>query len=264
MKRVFLAIGLVSLFALSGIEGAIATDTATVSAENSPSCAQGGICKLGDIGPGGGMIFFVRSEETVNVWRATPNAEGDLAYAPDGWKYLEVAPKTWAGGKTDPKLNWCSNTNVRAAWTKDLQGKDWYNKWVPGKAQTGYLASTGFGNSEIISQNCKTGAATSARKYSGGGKNDWYLPRQTELNQLAMFAGGNLAPKSACCIKDFPKKQSAAFAASKYAVNWGSPYWVSSFTFGKLANQYQGEDRMSLGSNAPSSTTPYARPIRAF
>lgn len=219
---------------------------------------------MGDIGPGGGMVFFVRTEDNVNVWKATPNAEGDLAFVADGWKYLEVAPKTWSGGKSDPKLDWCSNTNVRAAWTKNLQGKDWYGKWVTGKTQTGFFAGTGYGNSKIISQNCKTGAATAARTYKGGGKSDWYLPRQTELNQLAMFAGGNLAPKSACCIKDFPKKQSAAFASSKYAVNWGSAYWLSSFAFSKLANQWQGEDRMLLGSNGPSTAMPYVRPIRAF
>lgn len=264
MKRTRLITLLIAVISFASVEGAIATDTPTATTEMGQTCAQGGECKLGDIGPGGGVVFFVRTEDTVNVWKATPNAEGDLSFASDGWKYLEVAPKTWSGGKSDPQLNWCSNTNSRAAWTKALQGKDWYNKWVPGKAQTGFLASSGFGNSEIISQNCKTGAATATRKYRGGNLSDWYLPRQTELNQLAMFAGGNFAPKSACCIKDFPKKQSATFAASKYALRWASPYWVSSFSFGKLANQNQGEDRMSLGSNAPSSSTPYVRPIRAF
>ncbi len=264
MKRTPLTIAFITLLSLLSLEGAVASDTNTASADSSTSCAQGGVCQLGEIGPGGGMVFFVRTEENVNVWKATPNAEADLAFVVDGWKYLEVAPKTWSGGKSDPKLDWCSNTNVRAAWTKNLQGKDWYGKWVSGKAQTGFLAGTGFGNSEIISQNCTVGAATSARKYRGGNKSDWYLPRITELNQLAMFAGGKLSPKSACCINDFPKKQSAAFAGSKYAVSWGSPYWLASFAFGKLTNQWQGEDRMLLGSNGPSSTTPYVRPIRAF
>jgi hypothetical protein len=227
-------------------------------------CAQGGVCNLGDIGPGGGMVFYLRSQKTFYVWNATPNAEGDQVYAADGWKYLEVAPKTWSGGKSDPKMNWCDNTNSRAAWTKDLQGRDWYGKWVTGKIQSGFLASSGFGNTETIAKNCKSGAASAARKYRGGEKTDWYLPRITELNQLAFFAGGILEPTNACCIKYFPKKQSSSFAASAYAVNWGSAYWVSSFTFGKLANQFQGQDRMRLGSNGPSSELPFVRPIRAF
>jgi len=257
MKKFGLFFGLIGLLSVLGIDGGSAADTPA-------TCAQGGICQLGDIGPGGGMVFYVRNEKSFAVWKATPNAEGDFAFSDAGWHYLEVAPKTWAGGSTDPKLNWCSNTNIRAAWVNQLQGWDWYHKWVPGKTQSGFLAATGFGNSDIYAQNCKTGAATSARKYRGGGKTDWYLPRQTELNQLAFFAGGILDPNSACCIADFPKHQSSTFASSAYAVNWGNLYWVSTYTFGKLANQWQGPDRMSLGSNAPGSGLPFARPIRAF
>lgn len=264
MNKTRLSFGLIALFAFIGISSANATDTTTSTVDTSISCAQGGQCQLGDIGPGGGIVFYVRTEAMVAVWKATPNAEGDFVYSSSGWKYLEAAPKTWAGGKSDPTMNWCNNTNVRASWTKELQGRDWYYKWVAGKTLTGFLASTGFGNTEIISKNCKTGAAATVRKYRGGGKSDWYLPRKTELNQLAMFAGGILEPKSACCIKDFPKKQSASFAASKYSVNWGRVYWLSSFSFSKLATQWQGEDRMSLGSNAPSSDMPFVRPIRAF
>ena len=257
MRRIlsiFAFIGLVSTF---GVQGATATEAAE-------TCATGGVCVLGDIGPGGGVVFYVRSKQSVLVWRATPNAEKDLVFDAKGWKYLEVAPKSWSGGTNDPKLNWCNNTNTRATWTKNLQGRDWNYKWVPGKKQTGYLAGTGFGNSQTIAQNCKTGAATAARKYRGGGKSDWYLPRQTELNQLTMYAGGKLNPDSACCLKDFPKKQNARFKASAYAVNWGSAYWVSSFSFGKLPDQDQSQDRMILGSNTPSGGLPFARPIRAF
>jgi hypothetical protein len=257
MKKIAFIVTLIGLLGVFGVQGATATDSAE-------TCANGGVCELGDIGPGGGMVFYVRTQQTVQVWRATPNAEKDLGFNSNGWKYLEVAPKTWSGGANDPKLKWCNKTNTRAAWTTDLQGRDWNYKWVPGKKQTGFLAGTGFGNSETIAQNCNSGAATAARKYRGGGKSDWYLPRQTELNQLTMYAGGKLNPVSACCIKDFPKKQNARFKASPYSVNWGSAYWVSSFSFGNLPNQDQGQDRMLLGSNSPSSGLPFVRPIRAF
>jgi len=238
--------------------------SAEANGDETTTCAQGGVCNLGDTGPGGGIVFYMRNEKTFYVWKATPNAEGDLAYVAEGWKYLEVAPKTWAGGKSDPKMSWCNNTNYRASWTKDLQGRDWSNKWITGKIQSGFLASTGFGNSETIAKNCKSGAATAARNYRGGDKTDWYLPRVTELNQLVFFAGGILEPTNACCIKYFPKQQSPSFASSAFAVQWGSSYWVSSFSFGKLANQYQGPNGMRLGSNGPSSELPFVRPIRAF
>jgi len=261
MKKSCTFVALLALVFPIGLSAEATAEESTTATAN--TCAQGGVCNLGDIGPGGGIIFYVRSEKSFYVWK-NGNAEADLAYAADGWKYLEVAPKTWSGGKSDPKMDWCTNTDVRAAWTKDLQGRDWYAKWVKGKTQSGFLASTGYGNSEIIAKNCKSGAATAARKYRGGGKSDWYLPRITELKQLVFFAGGIFETTSTCCIKDFPKKQSSSFASSAYAINWGNGYWASSFTFGKLANQWQGQDRMSLGSNAPGSGLPFVRPIRAF
>jgi len=258
MKKFLILLSLIGLLGSLGVQGAAAVD-------GDLSCAKGGICKLGDIGPGGGVVFYVRSQETVSVWRSTPVAEKDLKFDANGWKYLEVAPKTWAAGKSDPKLNWCNNTNTAAAWTKNLQGRDFYYKWRAGKPQSGFLAGTGFGNSQTISENCKTGAATSARKYRGGGKSDWYLPRMTEMNQLVMFAGGKLHPTSACCIADFPKKQSASFKASVFAFNWGSSYWISSYSFGKVPAQNLGADRFVFGATYPSNNgLPYVRPIRAF
>ena len=258
MKKLLMLVSLIGALSTFTAQGATAVDS-------SPTCAQGGVCKLGDIGPGGGIVFYVRSQESLAVWTSTPVAEKDLTFDPNGWKYLEVAPNTWSGGKTDPKLDWCNNANTGAAWTKDLQGTDYYAKWRKGKPQTGFLASTGFGNTQIISEHCKTGAATAARKYRGGGKSDWYLPRMTEMNQLVMYSGGKLNPKSACCLADFPKKQSAQFKASAYAFNWGSSYWVSSYSFGKTAAQNLGQDRFVFGATYPSNSgLPFVRPIRAF
>jgi len=228
------------------------------------SCASGGVCKLGDVGPGGGVVFYVRSPQTFAVWKSTPVAEGDYVYAMNSWQYLEVAPKNWFGLSSDPKMDWCDNSNTRAPWTKELQGRDWYYKWVPGKIQSGFLMGTGFGNTEIISQNCTSGASTAARNYRGGGKTDWYLPRITEMNQLAFYAGGKFAPKSACCIKDFPKSESAAFLKSEFSMGWGSPYWISTFYFGNTSAQPQHLGRISFGTNDPVNGLPFVRPIRAF
>jgi hypothetical protein len=254
-RKIFVSVIASCLLLATGI--AQASDPTT-------SCASGGVCKLGDIGPGGGVVFFVRTPQTFSVWKSTPVAEGDYVYAENSWQYLEVAPKNWSGSNGDPKMDWCDNSKTRAAWTKDLQGRDWYYKWVPGKLQPSFLTGTGFGNTEIISQNCTSGAAKSARNYRGGEKTDWYLPRITELNQLAFYAGGKLAPTSACCIKDFPKSQSANFAKSNYSISWGSPYWISTFYFGNTATQPQYLGRMSFGTNNPVSGLPFVRPIRAF
>ena len=44
---------------------------------------------LGDIGPGGGLVFLI---------------SGDLTY--------EMAPKTWSGGGSDPNVAWCDDTTT--------------------------------------------------------------------------------------------------------------------------------------------------------
>jgi hypothetical protein len=49
------------------------------------TCADGGDCALGDIGPGGGLVFLI-----------------------SGGKAYEMAPKTWSGGSEDPTKDWCN------------------------------------------------------------------------------------------------------------------------------------------------------------
>ncbi len=51
------------------------------------SCATGGPCVVGDIGPGGGLVFLI---------------SGGLRY--------EMAPKTWGANETTG-ITWCSNTS---------------------------------------------------------------------------------------------------------------------------------------------------------
>jgi hypothetical protein len=258
MKRFFTLLSLIGLLCTFGVQGATGEEIA-------PTCAEGGVCHVGDIGPGGGMVFFVRNWLTVARW--SYDEENDPAFLAAGWKYLEVAPKTWAGGKNDPKLGWCNNGyDAAATWTKDLQGEDYYRKWRPGKTLTPFLVGTGFDNSEIISKHCKTGAATAARKYRGGGKSDWYLPRWREMQQLRWFAGGKSMFALRCWCGDFPTKQSAKLQSSVYAFNWTSGYWASSFAFGRVPSQNWGGDSTVFGLDnvAPGPGLPYARPIRAF
>jgi hypothetical protein len=46
---------------------------------------------LGDIGPGGGLVFLI-----------------------SGGKTYEMAPKTWSGA-SDPTVNWCNNTSLNVS-----------------------------------------------------------------------------------------------------------------------------------------------------
>jgi hypothetical protein len=51
-------------------------------------CADGGTCAVGNIGPGGGLVFLL-----------------------SGGRTYEMAPKTWNGGGEDPTNSWCNVTS---------------------------------------------------------------------------------------------------------------------------------------------------------
>ena len=131
-----------------------ALTTGTYSAETSgilsKTCANGGVCAVGDTGPGGGKIFIIPS--------TTGNSTG---------KYFEAAPTSWNGG-ADPTVNWCNITNGAV-----------------GVSAQGTTIGSGQGNSTAISSYpCSSGAAVTARAYRGGGFSDWFLPSEDELNAL--------------------------------------------------------------------------------
>ena len=71
--------------------------TGTYSSESSgvlsTTCANGGVCVVGDTGPGGGKIFL------------TPSSSGNST----GY-WFEAAPSNWYSG-TDKNNNWCHNTS---------------------------------------------------------------------------------------------------------------------------------------------------------
>lgn len=115
------------------------------------SCAAGGACQVGDIGPGGGVVFFDAGTE-------------------ESWgRYLEVAPASWSGAPSDPVATWCA------------KGKSGFTKSVP----TGTDIGTGAANTRAIIKACgTTSAAGVAAAYRGGGKNDWHLPSRDEVNTL--------------------------------------------------------------------------------
>ncbi len=62
------------------------------------TCAAGGTCQVGDVGPGGGTVFYV-------------------ATSPQSWgTYLETAPSNWNGG-AEPRQAWASALATAAAYT---------------------------------------------------------------------------------------------------------------------------------------------------
>ena len=118
-------------------------------------CANGGVCAVGDIGPGGGVIFYK-----------------DLTRAV-GSQYFEAACAGWSDGTcggsdlTDPTAEWgCFGTLIAGA--------------------DGTNIGTGEKNTTDIVTGCPTVgiAARRAKNLVLGGQSDWFLPSKNELNQM--------------------------------------------------------------------------------
>lgn len=126
------------------------------------------IYEIGDVGPGGGIVFYKES---------TPKSWG---------QYLEVAPRGWSGLSGDPTSHWCDIEE-----TKILDGSgDLLN-----------LIGNGIGdgkrNTERMASICSSGAFI-VNQYRGGGMSDWHLPSKKELNQLCRFARGQAPSLREC------------------------------------------------------------------
>jgi len=108
------------------------------------SCATGGACKVGDIGPGGGTVFYVEN-------------------SPQAWgQYYEVSPQT-----LDPRFDmmWCDQPAKII--TNDTSIPDQFRAISEGQAA-----------------GCKKGVLRLATDYVNNGLDDWYLPSLAQVKQM--------------------------------------------------------------------------------
>ena len=140
--------------------------------------------KIGDIGPGGGIIFFVDYD---NIYSSLD--------------YLEAAPMGWGNGITvnqggltgettgsataDPTMFWCSNKTT-------LLG---INTLANSAVGAGVI------NTSTAEAMCEGGAFRAIADYEGGNKTDWFFPSVGEtqlmwtnlrIRGLGGFAAGGL------------------------------------------------------------------------
>ena len=193
-------------------------------------CATGGLCSIGDTGPGGGKVFYIAPTTFTQV-----GATGSMCTT--NCKYLEAALSGWNnGGVTadDPLRTWASLANRTPAVT----GAD------------GTTIGSGYQNSEDVKNqigNATTdSAAVLARGYAGGGKNDWYLASKDELKELYL---------NKVTVGGF--KNSPYWTSSEAGVDpdlgFNSVWYQSFYTLESAQTPYG--DKFS---------NKYVRPIRAF
>ena len=148
-----------------GLDGASAGIAPTVAVAN----CVGSKCtyKVGDVGPGGGFIFFVDSSDqftNVNYLEAAPVGWGNAIPVNQG----EVFGETTGTTLIDPLLTWCSNIDT-------LLGLDGWARSAVGLGAT---------NTETADASCAGGAIQAASDYAGGGRSDWSLPSLGEATLM--------------------------------------------------------------------------------
>lgn len=205
------------------------------------TCATGGACALGDIGPGGGLVFLVSA----------------------GTAY-EMAPQNWNdptnASALDPNLVWCtSNANVSTA--------------------ADYALGAGAANTANMSdptRGCSSSPAASAvLAYPGTNSSagQWFLPSYTELNAMCNYSRNQSSPNSpATDCWEIGVTQTAAFASGAYAfgaLGADNLYWSSTQTGSGYASvRYVGGNGYAQGLSQSSSTLSSiparVRPIRSF
>ena len=128
------------------------------------TCATGGTCVVGNTGPGGGIVFYVASTgfNCGSGFTSTGSPTGGLCL------YLEADTSDLA------ETVWCNLQNVITA------------------SSFSEAIGAGYANTVVMTtnSNCASGLGYSARSVSTGGKSDWYLPSNDELNQMCKWQRG--------------------------------------------------------------------------
>jgi len=199
------------------------------------SCATGGVCVVGDSGPGGGTVFYAPGAAFTEA--GTSCFESCL--------YLEVAPAPgWSSGGVDPEYQWgggngtvlgsCSNWNISGA--------------------TGTAIGSGFANTAALITACPdsngNGSAPAARAawtylptVGGVSIPGWFLPSKDEAMELDKSDVGGVGKVG----NDY--WTSSQVGTPSFEANYAWEQWIGFLTY-------------SLADHKQQSF--HVRPIRAF
>jgi hypothetical protein len=212
----------------------VASATVTPTAA---SCATGGVCEVGDTGPGGGIVFYVQASGTFACGATLTST----------CKYLEAAPTSGTAAWTDAPHSWSGNTAT-----------------LIGVTAQGVAIGTGIKNTEAMVTQAGGGdtaskAGTITRAYRGPNNlADWYLPSKDELNQMCKWQRGQAWVSDATICNNTGTLNSGPGAGGFSAgVYWSSSEydevvaWAQYFDFGDQIGDFK------IG-------TFFVRPVRAF
>lgn len=133
-----------------GLESGTALSVTTKFKPAGTTCSTGGYCRVGDIGPGGGIVFIDTS---------TVSSDGRI---------YEVAPQNWAGEDIATVSTYCSNNNSNIGSTQ--VGIGW-----------------GDTNTALARTACLGGAVATVNNFNQSnstGYSDWFIPSKNEAAEL--------------------------------------------------------------------------------
>jgi hypothetical protein len=150
---------------------AFAVDTRT--------CAEGGICAIGDIGPGGGTVFFVKASGSFDV---SETISWDMGMGMTGTNTVSVSlTSDEQAALTFDYLEIAAYSAVVArTWKSEV---DWT---VVSWSGIDTIVGSGAAGTQVILDAVPTepeseNSARYASTYSNNGKSDWFLPSVDEL-----------------------------------------------------------------------------------
>jgi uncharacterized repeat protein (TIGR02543 family) len=189
--------------------------------------------KIGDTGPAGGKVFYVKS---------------GAAYP--AWKYLEAAPAEadideWAKGSFDDNGN-PNDADLDAIYYVIEGAKG--TAIGTGQANTAAILATVLPLPATVDEKWSFPVATYCAAYSGGGKADWFLPSKDELNALYQ---SKVYPASAE-IKWY-------WTSTQCVDGRDDNAWTQDFGTREAGFQSEANKRSAYGPNGC-----WVRPVRAF
>ena len=248
--------------------------TATNSAGTSGlSSASGSVTPatvyvVGDIGPGGGFVFYVSAANFTSTGSVCNTA----------CKYLEVAPIdqstdiVWAttaafcyAAGSDSGSSDCKNNSIYSNTAGQAASQSASFAIGMGMANTNQIYARVSNNGGVGGAATSTYAAGLAWAYSvaGNSNTDWHLPSRDELNVLCKWNGG-LAWTSNDTLCSSGTLNSATNGASTSAMSTKT-YWSSSEAAAastKSQNFPSGHVNEGFGKN--ETTNKWTRAVRAF
>ena len=223
------------------------------------TCATGGTCIVGDTGPGGGKVFYVRAGG------GTFTSTGSDCNT--ACKYLEAAPADQSAGivwATTTTKCYAVNSNTD---DQNCQLNSIYSNTAGQAASRTAATAIGMGmsNTNQVHARLTTAGGVARNTYASGiafdftnnGKTDWHLPSRDELNQMCKWQRG------VAWVSDATVCTGGTLNFGRGASGFSADLYWSSSEFGVVSAWYQSFFN-GVQAAIDEVSTNYVRPVRAF